>query len=106
MPEPKNLRASGERIEQALAELESCADASTLGLAEELLRLVSELYGTGLERVVEIVSGAAPGLMEELAADELVASLLLVQGLHPSPLEDRVQGALAKVRPFLARHGG
>jgi len=26
--------------------------------------------------------------------------------LHPSSLEARVEGALAKVRPFLGRHGG
>jgi Fe-S cluster biogenesis protein NfuA len=44
--------------------------------------------------------------MADFAADELVASLLLVQDLHPEPLDDRVEGALESVRPFLARHGG
>jgi Fe-S cluster biogenesis protein NfuA len=110
MPEPeppRNLRASGERIEQALAELEKCADpARSLALAEELLRLVSELYGAGLARVVELVGRRDPTLLSELTDDELVASLLLVHGLHPASLEDRVQGALDKVRPFLGRHGG
>jgi Fe-S cluster biogenesis protein NfuA len=41
-----------------------------------------------------------------LAADEFVASLLLVLGLHPDPMEARVQEALASVRPFLGQHGG
>ncbi len=45
MPEPQNLRAVGDRIEQALDELQSAADARTVNMAEELLRLVSELYG-------------------------------------------------------------
>jgi Fe-S cluster biogenesis protein NfuA len=106
MREPKNLRQSGERIEQALAELQQSADPRTLNLAEEVLRLVAELYGAGLERMMELVGQRAPELVDELAADELVASLLLVQGLHPDPVEDRVQAALASIRPFLAQHGG
>jgi Fe-S cluster biogenesis protein NfuA len=106
MPEPQNLRQSGERIEQALTELQQSADPRTLNLAEEVLRLVSELYGAGLARVLEIVREQAPKLVDELAADELVASLLLVQGLHPDSVEARVQEALAAVRPFLGQHGG
>lgn len=106
MPEPQNLRASGERIEQALTELQASADPRSLDLAEELLRLVSDLYGAGLARMVEIAQAGAPELIAGFAADELVASLLLVQGLHPDPLDVRVEGALESVRPFLGRHGG
>jgi Fe-S cluster biogenesis protein NfuA len=106
MPEPQNLRATGDRIEQALGELEARADPRTLGLAEELLRLVSELYGAGFARAVELVEEHDPGLIDVLAADELVSSLLLVQGLHPESLDVRVEQALESVRPFLAQHGG
>jgi Fe-S cluster biogenesis protein NfuA len=106
MTEPRNLRQSGERIEQALSELQQSADTRTLNLAEEVLRLVSELYGAGLERILEMVSARAPGLVDELASDELVASLLVVQGLHPDSIETRVEAALASVRPFLGQHGG
>ena len=106
MPEPRNLRQSGERIEQALGELQQCADTRTLNLAEEVLRLVSELYGAGLARVLEIVRERAPDMVDALASDELVASLLLVQGLHPDSVESRVEEALESVRPFLGQHGG
>jgi Fe-S cluster biogenesis protein NfuA len=106
MPEPQNLRQSGERIEQALTELQESADARTVNLAEEVLRLVSDLYGAGMARVLEIVRARAPELVDELASDELIASLLLVQGLHPDSLDARVEAALESVRPFLARHGG
>jgi Fe-S cluster biogenesis protein NfuA len=106
MPEPQNLRKSGERIEQALAELQAGADQRSIDLAEELLRLVTELYGAGLARVVEIIAARAPDLVDDLTADELVASLLLVQGLHPEPLDVRVEAALHNVRPLLAQHGG
>jgi Fe-S cluster biogenesis protein NfuA len=106
MPEPQNLRATGDRIEQALSELEGRADPRTMGLAEELLRLVSELYGAGFARAVELVGEHAPGLIDVLARDELVGSLLLIQGLHPESLDNRVEKALESVRPFLAQHGG
>jgi Fe-S cluster biogenesis protein NfuA len=106
MPEPQNLRATGDRIEQALAELEARADPRTMGLAEELLRLVSELYGAGFARTVELVNEHDSALIGILASDELVGSLLLVQGLHPEALDHRVEKALESVRPFLAQHGG
>ena len=106
MPEPQNLRATGDRIEQALTELHASGDQRTINLAEELLRLVSELYGTGFARAVELARENDPSLMEAFVADELIASLLLVQGLHPQSLDSRVEAALVSVRPFLAQHGG
>src|SRR5580692_5600028 len=106
MSEPQNLRASGDRIEQALDELHATADPRTINLAEELLRLVAELYGAGFARTIELAREYAPGLLDELIRDELVASLLLVQGLHPESIDNRVEAALVKVRPFLAQHGG
>jgi Fe-S cluster biogenesis protein NfuA len=106
MPEPQNLRATGERIEAALDELHSTADPRTINLAEELLRLVSELYGAGFARAVELARAQAPELIAAFADDELVSSLLLVQGLHPDSIDARVEAALVSVRPFLAQHGG
>jgi Fe-S cluster biogenesis protein NfuA len=99
---PQNLRAVGDRIESLLEELRATADPRSCELAEELLRLVTELYGGGLSRLVEL----APERMDDFVADELVASLLLVHGLHPDSLATRVERALDSVRPFLGRHGG
>jgi Fe-S cluster biogenesis protein NfuA len=106
MSELQDLRAVGDRMEQALEELQATAEPRLVNLAEELVRLVSELYGAGFARVIELAREQAPGLIDALAADELVASLLLVQGLHPESLDNRVEGALVSVRPFLAQHGG
>ena len=106
MPDPQNLRAAGDRIEQALDELHATADPRTINLAEEILRLVTELYGAGFARAVELVRHHAPELLAAFANDELVASLLLVHGLHPESVDNRVESALVAVRPFLAQHGG
>jgi Fe-S cluster biogenesis protein NfuA len=104
--EPGDLRAVGDRIERLLDDLRTTADPRARATAEELLRLVTELYGAALTRVMELAGGDAPTLTGRLAEDELVASLLLVHGLHPDSLEVRVEHALESVRPFLAQHGG
>ena len=102
----QNLRVVGDRIEQLLDELHATAEPATCALAQELLRLVTELYGGGLERVVVLAREDAPELIDRLLADELVASLLLVHGLHPESVTARVEQALESVRPFLATHDG
>jgi Fe-S cluster biogenesis protein NfuA len=102
----QNLRASGDRIEQLLDDLHAGAGPGVYDKVEELLRLVTDLYGAGLARIMELAGADSPGLVDQLAADELVASLLLVHELHPTGLRARVEGALAKVRPLLESHGG
>ena len=41
-----------------------------------------------------------------MLADPGIAGLLLIHGLHPVPLADRLQQALDKVRPYMESHGG
>jgi Fe-S cluster biogenesis protein NfuA len=99
----QDLRAVGERIEELLGRLRATADPATADTAEEVVRLVVELYGAGLERAVEL---AGPEALERLVEDELVASLLVLHGLHPKDTETRVVEALDKVRPYLGSHAG
>jgi Fe-S cluster biogenesis protein NfuA len=106
VPAPHELRATGDRIEHLLDELQSIADPRSFSLAEELLRLVSDLYVAGLGRVVALAQEVSPELLDSLIGDDLVASLLLVLGLHPKSLAMRVSEALDEVRPFLASHSG
>jgi Fe-S cluster biogenesis protein NfuA len=68
----------------------------------ELVQALVDLYGEGLRRIV----AHDPEVAAALAGDELVSHLLLLHGLHPEPLEARVRGALADVRPYLESHGG
>src|SRR4051794_2048192 len=99
--------AEPARIEALLAEVE-LLDEAPRALATELVQQLVDLYGDGLARLVEIVAaGDASGeLAAAVAADEVVAHLLLLHGLHPVPLEARVRGALEEVAPYLESHGG
>ena len=103
-----DLRAAGERIE-ALLEASSAHGAIARERSEELVRLVVDLYGAGLGRLLDILyetDHLGPHVLDALAADDLVASLLLVHGLHPYDVETRVGRALDEVRPYLGSHGG
>ncbi len=101
-----DLRTAGDRIETLFDELQRTADGPTLARAEELLRIVSLLYGSAISRMLELAREADPTLVEAYASDDLVASVLLAVGVHPEDLAARVEEALCGVRPLLATHGG
>ena len=61
MPQEKNLRAAGDRIEGLLQELGTVADPRVRANAEELVRLLMELYGSALARILEIVDDTGLG---------------------------------------------
>ena len=105
---PDALRRAGERIEELL-DASSAAGIVARERSEELVRQVTALYGAGLARVLEILGDTGvltPALQDALVADDLVASLLLVHGLHPHGVRTRVEAALESVRPYLGTHGG
>jgi Fe-S cluster biogenesis protein NfuA len=87
-----DVQSAGERVDELLATLRSGLDRET---AEELVRVLLELYGDGIARVVTILRERDPALLAEIAADELVAGLLLVHDLHPDDTATRIRRALA-----------
>jgi Fe-S cluster biogenesis protein NfuA/nitrite reductase/ring-hydroxylating ferredoxin subunit len=102
------LGAAGERISSLLDALGSGGPIAR-ERAEELVRQVTDLYGAGLERILQLLAGqdgAGAGAVSALASDPLVSGLLLIHGLHPVDLPGRVAAALESVRPYLGSHGG
>jgi len=108
MSQEKDLRAAGDRIEGLLQELGTIADPRVREKAEELVRLLMELYGSALARILETIDNtdSADAIFDRLAVDDLVASLLVLHGLHPLNVETRIALALDRVRPYLGSHGG
>ncbi len=106
------LRATGERIDALIDALAAGGPAGAHRArerAEELVRVVADLYGAGLERLLEIAHDSGrldEELLARLADDDLVAGLLTVHGLHPYDVSTRVEQALDGVRPYLGSHGG
>src|SRR5260370_26400661 len=104
----ETFRPTGERIEKLLDELRAMAEPSTWPRVEELMRLVVELYGAGLARFVDLLDAdlSIDKLRERVLEDELLASLMLLHGLHPEDTAARGGRALDRVRPYLGSHGG
>jgi Fe-S cluster biogenesis protein NfuA len=98
-----------ERVQDLLGSLDDIADPFAQQRVQELIGAVLELYGAGLDRILGVVADAGEAglpIRDALLDDGIVASLLLIHGLFPVPLEERVIEALDSVRPFLASHGG
>lgn len=96
------------RMETLLEELESLQDPNARSKAAEVVRVLLELHGDGLERMMETVAAGdeSERTFDSFAGDELVSHLLLLHGLHPLDVETRVVKALEEVRPYLQSHGG
>ena len=93
-PESVNLRETGARIEDLLGQIRA-SEPSIASKAEEVVGLLVDMYGEALTRVVGVVGS------DQFVDDALLASLLLLHGLHPEPVEPRIERALDRIRPGL-----
>jgi NifU-like domain len=88
------------RIEDLVRRLEEIPDPESRNTAHALMEAILELHGAGLERMMEIVfdtGDSGKAAIRRFAGDGLVASLLVLHGLHPDDMETRVQQALGKM---------
>lgn len=90
----------GQRVEELLGSLRAETDVA---VAEQIIRLLVDYYGDGLARVVDIVG---PETVHELIRDPLVESQLILHGLHPLTVDERIEQALDRARPYLGSHAG
>jgi Fe-S cluster biogenesis protein NfuA len=109
MPAQPEFQQRMQSIEGLLGRIESEADPSLRATVQELVQLVMDLHGAGIERMLELIRGSGDGgesILHKLGRDELVASLLVLYGIHPMDLEARVTQALDKARSRLRAHEG
>lgn len=98
-----------ERLDALIHEIESFTDPTAREIAEEVIQSLLELHCGGIERMLDKVVAAGDAgqpILEEIVTDDLARHLLLLHGLHPIGMEDRVRQALDRVRPYMASHGG
>jgi nitrite reductase/ring-hydroxylating ferredoxin subunit/Fe-S cluster biogenesis protein NfuA len=105
---------SGEGVDSLLGDLERLEsviagwDKSQRALALAYRRAIEALHKGALRKLIAEVK-AAPGALEALraaAADPLVYAVLRHHGLVRPSLQERIEQALASIRPMLAAHGG
>jgi Fe-S cluster biogenesis protein NfuA len=98
-----------ERMDSLLRTLEQFPDGTVRMQIKEIVQSILDLHGTGIERMLDrIVESRESGqsLIDLLAGDDMIGSLLLLYGLHPLDIESRVRQALDKVGPQLREHDG
>jgi Fe-S cluster biogenesis protein NfuA len=94
------------QLGKLIAELEQMPDNPLKVATGELVRLLMDIHGTGIERMMEIVfdsPDAGPEAIDKLGNDPIVRSLLLLYSLHPDDLPTRVQKSLDVLRPRLRK---
>ena len=94
------------QLGQLVAQFDELPDGATKAAARDLVQLLMDVHGRGLERVMEIVfdSGdSGPRIIDKLGQDSIVGNLLLLYSLHPDGLEARIHSALDRIRPRLRK---
>ena len=108
MTDDKELRQQLQRVAGLVREVEEIADPKARSAAKELVQTLMNVHGAALERMLEQIfqtGDIGQRVIDELGADPLVGSLLVLHGLHPDDLETRVQKALLTIAPDIRVHG-
>lgn len=89
-----------------IAQFDQMPDGPQKTACKQLVQLLMDVHGAGLERMMEVVfeSGqSGPAIIEKLGKDSVVGGLLLLYSLHPDELETRVRKAIDRVAPRLRK---
>ena len=93
----RSFRSKIRQLGTLVGELDQMPGGGSKTAARELVQLLMEVHGTGLERMMELVfDSGEPGeaIIHKLGQDPITRNLLLLYSLHPDDLETRVLKAL------------
>jgi len=96
------------RVERLVERAGALEDAAARSTALDLLQSVMDLHGAAVSRIVELLDATEAGRasLARLGADPLICGLLVLYGVHPVPLEERLASALENLAPQLRKHSG
>jgi Fe-S cluster biogenesis protein NfuA len=107
--ENADFQRHAEKIEQLVARVTALPDDDARTAALELMQSLMDLHGSALSRTVEVLleSGdSGRNSLAALGADPLICGLLVLYGVHPVPLEQRVAAAIDNLQPQLHKRSG
>ena len=97
----RELRELNERIEALLGAFDAPADARLRQTARTLTAEVMQLYGVALARIVALIKeddqDTARRVLDRLADDDHVSSLLVLHDVHPHDAARRITRVLSRV---------
>jgi Fe-S cluster biogenesis protein NfuA len=95
-----------KHLGELVTQFDQMPDGPQKTAGKELIQLLMDVHGQGLERMMEIIfesREAGSALIDRLGKDEIAGGLLLLYSLHPDALETRVHTALDRIRPRLRK---
>lgn len=106
MADTTNFQEQVRKLGELIAQFDRMPDSPQKNAGKELVQLLMDVHGQGLERILELVfesreSGSA--LIDRLGKDDIAGGLLLLYSLHPDAFETRVQTAIERIRPRLRK---
>ncbi|MDQ3667479.1 MAG: Rieske 2Fe-2S domain-containing protein [Acidobacteriota bacterium] len=95
------------RLNSLVEELEQYPDTEVRDTALDLVQIILELHGESLRRMLAMFAAEPQRdqILGRMASDEVIRSILLIHGLMPVSLYDRVMAKLKDLRPFLISQG-
>jgi hypothetical protein len=106
----KEFQEKMRRLGALVGELDQMPAGGSKVATRELVQLLMEIHGAGLERIMELVkeSGREAGtageaIISRFGEDPIARNLLLLYGLHPDHLETRVVKALDAMKGRLRK---
>ena len=101
-----NFHEQVRKLGELIAQFDRMPDSPQKSAGKELVQLLMDVHGQGLERILELVfESREPGsaLIDRLGKDDIAGGLLLLYSLHPDAFETRVQTAIERIRPRLRK---
>jgi Fe-S cluster biogenesis protein NfuA len=97
-----------EQLDRLVQRVTAIPDDEARNTALELLQSVMDLHGAAMSGIVELLSQSDAGRisLSKLGNDPLICGLLVLYGVHPVPMEERISHAIDKVRPKIQKNGG
>lgn len=102
--ENSQFQSHTQKVDELVQRVNAWPDETARSTALELLQSMMDLHGAAMSRVVEVLSESGEAGRANLAkvgADPLVCGLLVLYGIHPLTLEERVNGAIERLAPQL-----
>jgi Fe-S cluster biogenesis protein NfuA len=102
------FQAHTGQIDRLVQRVTALPDGDARSTALDLLQSMMDLHGAVVSRIVEVLSEggeSSRSALSKLGADPLICGLLVLYGVHPLSLEERVKRAIEKVRPQITKKG-
>ena len=106
MADTTNFQEQVGKLGELVTRFDQMPDSPQKTAGKELVQLLMDVQGQGLERVMELIfesreSGTA--LIDRLGKDDVAGGLLLLYSLHPDAFETRVRTAVDRLRSRLRK---